>query len=90
LRHQLKKARVSFQENPAAHGSALRLLLARLAALRLPPEKRPSIQEADAMTAAELRQLVGDCPEIAELEELDRSLETGRYRSPAGPGEGEG
>jgi len=90
LRHQLRKAREAFQENPAAHGSALRLLLGRLAALRLPPEERPSIQEVGAMTAAEFRQLVGDCPEIAELEELDRSLETGRYRSLAGPGEGEG
>jgi hypothetical protein len=90
LQHQLRKTREAFQENPAAHASALRLLLGRLAALRLPPEERPSIQEASAMTAAEFRQLVGDCPEILELEELDRRLETERYRSLAGSGEGEG
>jgi hypothetical protein len=89
LQQQLRKTREAFQENPAAHASALRLLLGRLAALRLPLEERPSIREAGAMTAAEFRQLVGDCPEIAELEELDRRLETERYRSLAGSGEGE-
>jgi len=88
LHHQLNKVRQAFQKNPAANASALRLLLVRLAALRLPADVRPSLQEVGAMTATEFRQLVGDCPEIVELEELDHLLETERYRSLASAEEG--
>ncbi len=78
--NKLQKARQEFQERPSKENcSALRDLLARRAAIRLGRREQISVQEARAMTAQELRDLVGETPEVRDIEELDRQLETGHY-----------
>jgi len=78
---RLQKAWEEFQSRPGKEScTELRSLLARRAAFRY-AERRVSVQEACAMTATELRRLVGEVPEAGIISELDRQLETGQFAS---------
>jgi hypothetical protein len=79
LRYRLPRAIDAFQSSPGNERCAeLRGLLARGAAVRC-RQRRIPVQEASAMTASELRALVGEAPETGIISELDRQLETGKF-----------
>jgi hypothetical protein len=85
LKYRLTKAKEEFERNPTKERCGeLRSLLTRCAVIRHQKERLVSVQEACAMTATELEKHVGRTPEIDDIRELERQLESGRYRKLSG------
>ncbi len=82
LSYLIEKARTQHQDEAFEESCRqLRDLLARQAVIGLHGKERISVQQACAMTASELEQLVGKADVISDIRELDRQLITGEYGS---------
>jgi hypothetical protein len=80
MRRWINRAWETYKREPTKDTCIkLRNILARRAVMRLGKKERVSIQEACAMTASELKRIVGETPEIACIRELDQRLETGKF-----------